>query len=170
MRCIAEFYFRLALLQAKPQDLSPSYVLQKILIGIYFSLSVLSSIALYGWMTSIILSLIDLLVLYVFSQLVLRNNKQRLHQTFNAFLGTGVIIGLLHSIFSYLLIENNTPQTISGAAVFLFLLIFLWLVVTYGHIVRHAADTSLSVGISISLGYIIFNAMILLSIAEMLKV
>jgi hypothetical protein len=170
MKYIIEYYIRLALLSAKPQDGPSSYVFQRILICLYLGLSILNALAIYGFSRGAIHGVLDLILLYMFTRLILRDKKERINQTFNAFLAVGVVIGLLHTISSYVFIVDQNTQAISGIGKILFLLIFIWIIIAYGHIVRHAAELTLAAGISISLGYTLLNAMMLLSISEMLRI
>jgi hypothetical protein len=170
MKYIIQHYIGLAFLKLSPQDCPSSDVLQKMLICLYLSLSVLSALVIYGFARGAILSVVDLILLYMFTRLILRDKKQRVNQTFNAFLGVGILIGLPHALCSYAFIVDQNTQDISGLGKILFLLIFIWIVIAYGHIVRHAAEIKLSSGISISLGYTLLNGMMLLSISGMLRI
>ncbi len=160
----------MALLRARPQDCPSSYTFQMILISLYLGLSILNALAIYGFTRGAIHGVVDLILLYVFTRLILRANKERVDQTFNAFLGVGILIGLLHTICSYMFIIDQNTQQIPDFGKILFFLIFIWIIIAYGHIVKHAAELNLASGISISLGYTLINAMILLSISEMIKV
>jgi hypothetical protein len=170
MKYILEYYIRLALLRAKPQDCPFSYTLQKILICLYLGLSILNALAIYGVTRGAIHGVLDLILLYVFTRLILRGKKERSNQTFNAFLGVGVLIGLLHTICSYVFIVDQSTQEISDLGKGLFFLIFIWIIIAYGNIVRNAAELNLATGISISLGYTLVNAMMILSISELLRI
>lgn len=170
MKYIIEYYIRLALLRAKPQDCPSSSAFQMILICLYLGLSILNALVIYGFTKGAIHGVLDLILLYVFTRLILRGKRERVNQTFNAFLGVGVVIGLLHTICSYVFIVGQSTKEISDVGKILFLLIFIWIIIAYGHIVRHAAELNLPSGISISLGYTMLNAMMLLSISEMLRI
>ena len=170
MKFIIQYYIRLALLSTSPQDFPPSYTWQKILISLYLGLSVLNALAIYGFSRGAIHGVLDLILLYIFTRLILRGKEARVNQTFNAFLGVGVLIGLFHTLCSYTFITDQNTQDISGLGKLLFFLIFIWIIIAYGHIVRCAAELNLASGISISLGYTMLNAMMLLSITELLKV
>jgi hypothetical protein len=170
MKYIIQHYIRLSLLNVNPQDCPSSYALQKILIFLYLGLSILNALAIYGFTRGAIHGVLDLILLYMFTRLILRGKSERVNQTFNAFLGVGVFIGLLHTICSYAFITDQNTQNISDFGKILFFLIFIWIIIAYGHIVRHAAELNLAAGMSISLGYTLLNAMLLLSISEMLKV
>ncbi len=170
MRDIFYYYFRLALLSAKPQDCPSSQALQKFLIVIYLLLSIINALALYNAYGAVTLSVLDVFLLYVFVLLLLHTKRERIHQTFNAFLGVGILIGLMHTICSYMFILDQDPRAISGVGRTFFYIVFIWGVLAYGNIVRHATEVNLSTGISISLGYTLLNAMMLLSISKMFRI
>jgi hypothetical protein len=170
MKYIIQHYIRLALLKASPQDCPSSYASLKVLMGIYLALSILNALAIYGIAVGAILGVVDLILLYMFTRLILRDKKERVNQTFNAFLGVGVLIGLIHTTCFYAFILDQNTQSISGVGKIVFFLIFIWIIIAYGHIVRYAAELNLAAGISISLGYTLLNAMMLLSISEMLRI
>lgn len=170
MQYIIQHYIRLAFLSAKPQDCPFSLTLQKILICIYLLMSIINALAIYEVSRGAIYSVVDIILLYMFTKIILRGKKERFNQTFNAFLGVGIFIGLLHTICSYSFIVDQNTQMISGFGRSLFFVIFIWLIIAYGHIVRHAAELNFSAGLSISLGYTLLNAMLLVSISEMLRV
>ncbi len=170
MQYIIQHYIRLAFLSAKPQDCPFSLALQKILICFYLLMSIINALAIYEVSRGAIYSVVDIILLYMFTKIILRGKKERFNQTFNAFLGVGIFIGLLHTICSYSFIVDQNTQMISGFGRSLFFVIFIWLIIAYGHIVRHAAELNFSAGLSISLGYTLLNAMLLVSISEMLRV
>lgn len=170
MKFIIEYYARMALLNTKPQDYRSSQSLRATLIAIYMVLSVVNALALYGLWRGVIHSLLDLVILYMFTQILLRNKRERVNQTFNAFLGVGICIGVLHTICSFVFIVDQNQQTISDLGKILFFIIFIWIVVAYGHIVRHASELNLATGISISLGYTLVNAIMLISASQLIGI
>ncbi len=169
MKNIFEYYFRLAILQAEPQDCPSSNAWQIILIASYIILSIINALALYDVLRGLIHSILDLAILYLFTLLLLRSKRERVHQTFNAFLGVGICIGLLHTFCSYVFIDNQSQESISDIGKIFFFMIFVWVVLAYGHIIHHASDSNLAAGVSISLGYTLVNAILLLSLSEMLE-
>ena len=169
MNYLFQYYFRMALLQAKPQDCPPSQVWQSILIASYILLSIINALALYSAWRGFAHSVLDILILYVFTHMLLRNKKERIHQTFNAFLGVGICIGLVHTFCSYLFIADQSQQSISDLGKLFFFLIFIWVILAYGHIIHHASDSNFAAGVSIGLGYTLINAIILLSLSEFLE-
>ena len=166
MKQIFSYYLNMALLNAKPQDCPVSRVLQTILIILYIILSVLNALSLYDIKHGLVHSLIDLSILFAFTRLLLRTKPQRIHQTFNAFLGVGLCIGLMQTLGAYTFIAGADEKTISDSGRIFFFSIFVWIIITYGHIVRHAIEVSLVTGISISLAYILISVFVLRVISQ----
>ena len=164
MQFLLQYYFQMVLLQAKPQDCPSSQALQLSLLLLYFLVSVLTALVLYSLWQSIVHSILDLTLLYLFTQILLMNTKERIHQTFNAFLGAGILIGMVNAILSYALIEAGDVDSISDPDKILFFLVFIWTVVVYGHIVQHSLGVNLASGVGIILGYALISIIFLRTI------
>lgn len=169
MTAIIHHYVRLALLKAAPQDMPASSVLQMVLIFFYFILALINTSSINKISYSLIHSMLDLAMLFVFAHVLLRDKKQRINQTLNAFIGVGLVIGVLHTLSALVVPVSQDPQNISAFAQLIFFVIFIWVVVVYGHIIRCATEINMSVACAISLGYIVLNVMVLVSVSEFLK-
>ena len=169
MQAILQHYVKLALFKAGPQDMPASSILQMILIFSYFLLAIINTSSINTLSHSLIHSIVDLMMLFLFTYLLLRDKKQRINQTFNAFLGVGLVIGIIHTVSTLLFPISQDSQNISQSAQIIFFILFLWVIVVYGHIIRHATETSMIVACCISLIYIVLNVMMLVSISEILK-
>ena len=170
MKQLIQHYSNMVRLRARPQDCPVSKSLQSSLMLIYFLLGVISALSIYNIWGSVVTSLLDLGVLYMFTLVLLSSKKERVHQTFNAFLGSGIIIGIFSAICSYLFEIDPETETISDAGIIVFLLIFVWIVIVFGHIIRHAVDTSLSIGIALGLGYVIINTIVIITFSDLLRI
>ena len=170
MNKLIEYYLNMVMLKARPQDCPASKGLQHFLVVIYFVLAVISALSIYNIWGSVVTSLLDLTILYMFTLVLLSNKKERTHQTFNAFLGSGIIIGVVSALCSHLFQINPETETISDAGIIVFLLIFVWIVIVFGHIIRHAVDTSLSIGIALGLGYVIINTIVIITFSDLLRI
>jgi len=163
---LLQFYARLTLFKVKPQDCPASVPL--VLFIAYFFISFINAIAIHEFTRAAIHSAVDLGVLLLFMQILLSKRKERIPQTLHAFLGAGIVISIVHTIFSYGLISDRDLLELSQAARLIFFAVFIWVIAVYGHIIRHAADVSLPTGISISLGYIVVNIIVINSITTSL--
>lgn len=166
MQNLIQFYFRLTLLKVKPQDCPASTPL--LLFVAYFLVSFVNTLAVYGFSRSVVQSIVDLAVLWFFTKFLLSKHKERIPQTLNAFLGAGIIIGVIHTFFSYSMITDRELAEISQATKLIFFAIFIWVVTIYGHIIRHAIEVTLPTGISIALGYVMISIIVISSIANSL--
>lgn len=168
MLAILQHYFKMTLLKSAPQDLPASSFLSVILIALYFILALLNATR-GNFSQALIHNLVDLVMLIVFTYVLLAGKYQRVNQTLNAFLGVALIIGVIHTLSSVLSPSSQQPENLSVLTQLIFFVIFVWVVVVYGHIIRHATETSMGVACAISLIYIVLNVMVLVSLAEFLK-
>ena len=169
MTAILRHYVKLVLLRAAPQDMPASASLLKILVLLYLILAIVNTSSVNGISYSLIASVIDLAMLFIFTHLILRNKKYRFNQTFSSFMGVGLVIGVVHALSLAMFSIDQDPQNMSEFVRLIFFVIFIWVVVVYSHIIRHAADTSMAVASCISLAYIVLNVMMLVSVSELLK-
>ena len=170
MNQLIRYYANMVMLKARPQDCPVSNGLQFSLMLGYLMLAVISALSIYNLWGSVVTSLLDLGILYMFTLVLLSSKKERIHQTFNAFLGAGIIIGIFSAVCSYLFEVDPETKTISDAGIIVFLLIFVWIVIVFGHIIRHAVDTSLSIGIALGLGYVIINTIVIITFSDLLRI
>lgn len=98
--------------------------------------------------------LLDLVLLVLFVKLVLtvKSKPARFEQTLTAFLGSGAIITLCAVPVFWLI--NTSPEGAS-LPVLLWLGLFLWNLAISGHILRHALEVSMPVGVVIAAAYLI---------------
>ena len=170
MNGLIQYYVNMVMLKATPQDCPVSQALQNTLIIAFVAISVIGALSTYNIWGSVFTSVLDLAVLYLFVQVLLTGKKERVHQTLNALLGSGIVIGIVIAICSHLFQVDPETETISEAGIFAFFLILIWIVAVYGNIIRHAVDTSLSVGMVISFGYVIVNMIVQITLAEALGI
>ena len=162
MQAIISFYARLTLLRNTPQDGPVSDVLQKLLMTLYLISGTTKSLMFYDMTRSMASSVIDLLFLILFIRVLLASKQQRIHQTLNAMLGVGIILSAVLTVASHNFIVGPDTKTLSSLASIIFFLIFAWVVLIHAHIVRHAMDATLSVGVMISLGYSFVNTIVVM--------
>lgn len=158
------------MLKASPQDCPVSQNLQNVLFLLFLALSITGALSIYNLWGSLLTSVLDLAILYLFTQVLLSKKKERIHQTLNAFLGTGIIISIVSSISSYAFPLDPNTQTIPLGRVVAFYFILIWIVAAYGNIVKHATDTSLAVGMAISFGYVIVNMIVIVTFIDLLGI
>lgn len=152
----------ICLLRAGPQDLpaAPQF-LALTLVG-YFLVDVLISRLNLPIGAAFAVSLLDMLLLAAFAQIVLRvvAKPARFNQTLAALAGTGQLLGLL----ALPLIHGLTTAQASGASAaglaFAWLAVLGWSLLVLGHILRHALSVGLMTGVGVGVLYSLVSVMI----------
>ena len=170
MQTLISFYTHLTLLRTKPQDGPVSETLQKFLIIVFLISGTTKSLMFYDMTRSMVSSVIDLAFLVLFIHVLLASKKQRIHQTLNAMLGAGIILSAVLTIASHNLIVGPDTKTLSPIASIIFFLIFAWVVLVHAHIIRHAMDAPLSVGVLTSLGYSFINTIVVVTVLGLIGI
>lgn len=170
MQAIISFYARLTLLRIAPQDGPVSDALQKLLMILYLISGTTKSLMFYDMTRSMGSSVIDLLFLILFVRVLLASKQQRIHQTLNAMLGVGIILSAVLTVASHNLIVGPDTKTLSSLASIIFFLIFTWVVLVHAHIIRHAMEATLSVGVMVSLGYSFVNTIVVMTMLGLMGI
>jgi hypothetical protein len=144
---IFKLYVDICLLRAGPQDLPATQSALTLSLLAYTATSIVLSVTTQSFGSAVVYGLADTLTLAVltYTLLMVRRLPQRLTQTLSALAGTGVVIGLF--ALPLVLIQNVPPL--------LLLLITVWSLTVIGHILRHALNVSLPMGILASMGYLL---------------
>ncbi|EGV51330.1 hypothetical protein [Candidatus Endoriftia persephone] len=151
MKSLLNYFVDLCLLRAAPQDLPVSSVLLaltallNVLVGV---LMIVDSSRQLGM--AVLESLFEAGLMLLSLQLALRLTglQPRFLQTASALMGSGLLMGLL----ALPLLSWN--QASGGSEVGLLLLVLvIWSMVVLGHIIRHAFNLSLNLGIAFGFIY-----------------
>lgn len=142
-----KLYVDICLLRAGPQDLPATQSMLALSLLAYTATSIAISVMTQSFGSAIVYGLADTLTLaaLTYTLLMLRRLPQRLTQTLSALAGTGVVIGLFTLP---LVLLQNVP-------LLLLLLIMVWSLTVIGHILHHALNVSLPMGILASTGYLL---------------
>ena len=168
MRFLIQHYLNLIQLKTRPQDCPVSNQLQLTLVILYLLISIINAQALYNFIGGVALSLSNLIYMVFFVYLILIKKPERKHQTLNAMLGAGILISILDTVLSFYFITDKNQASVSGIGSILIFSVFMWAVVVYGHIIRHALDIRLSTGIMITLAYIFINVILIFPVVSRL--
>ena len=169
MKGLLNHGLRLVTLRDTPAESPSSKVIQRNLLIIYILLAALSIASQFGLAQALVHALFDAAIIFGFTQFLLMKNPERIAQTFNAFLLAGIFIGLLHVLMTTVFINEQTDLTQAPLLSLSFMAIACWMLVVYGHIVRHAIDVKLSSGILISLCLFTLNFLAMIVIAGMVS-
>jgi hypothetical protein len=157
---LISIFFEICLLKKGPQALPHSRFFFQIILITYIMTNVVMLILfeddLFYAVCAIVLDL--LLVFGLLHVILMTANKiDRFMQTVIAVMGTNIImsVGVMVAQFWYDLAETETAKELPGL---LALVLFGWNIVVLGHIFRHALNTLFSIGILLSVGYILVQA------------
>lgn len=159
MKAIVRTCWHICLLRQGPQMFPRSWMLFVILLLLYMAADVALFVA-QGLRGRVLLPelLLDTALLLAFFALVLAiwQKIERFNQTLSALLGTGTII-MLVAVPLTLLATLLPASTGTQAAGVLLWVVLAWNVLVTGHILRHALNTWLTLGIVIAGTYVVLN-------------
>jgi hypothetical protein len=158
MQALFRFFLQLAMLRRGPQDLPASPVLLVLLALLNVAVGAVNGAELFGGARAALgANLLDLLLslVLVFALLQIKGRVARWLQTMTAFLGLGALAGLV------MLVVRSPAEALGVVqlAMFVDLILAIWLHVALGNVLRHALDIPLLAGVIIMLSYtvIAFN-------------
>jgi hypothetical protein len=152
---LIRFFLDLALLRRKPQDLPDSLFLLQVLLLLNLALSFPLGLGVFDTAADAFLAALLELVLsagLLFAALQLQGRSSRWRQSYSALLGIGIVGTLLTMVYRALAVALGTPVL----AATLDLVVFLWLMLAMGHVVRHTFEIPLPFGILIVFAYTMF--------------
>ncbi|MCK4742322.1 MAG: hypothetical protein KAT25_00730 [Sulfuriflexus sp.] len=152
-------FFDICLLRAGPQDIPASLFLLRLVVVLSVIVGVFLNLQTEGFSQSLMISLFNVvwLTAFLYFSLQLRGKLPRFKQSIIAMMGTNVILGLLIMPFMYHLVAAEAAGESAPFAFQLFLLLLVWDITVFAHIIRHSLDIRLGYGFVISLGYLILS-------------
>lgn len=162
-------FLNIALLRANPQDLPASHTVLAIALAAHFVVDVLNALAVVPWGAAVQAGAVStvLLVAVTHTALLLRNLKERVVQTLSALAGCAALIDLVKYVALRLLVGDVSPGGVAPPSGLFPLLVAvpfeIWLIVVYGHIVRHAFAVRLALGVLLSLVYLTLASLIVMA-------
>lgn len=149
-------FFNLCLLRASPQDLPSSNRLLGVALVAHLAANLLTGLGETGLENALIAGVMDTLLLVALTHtgLMVRNLRERTRQTLTALAGSGALLAVL-AWAVVTLAETVTTQAWIAWLPFLF-----WFLAVYGHILRHAFNTSVGVGLLLATGYVLLSLLV----------
>lgn len=152
-------FLNICLLRAGPQDVPAASVVLALTVAAYMVVGTLVALANYSVGQAVLWSLLDTLLLAVFTYFSLRWRRHvpRFVQTFSALTGTGVLLSMV--TWPLLMLLYRQPEGESAAALPSLLLVVLmfWGMAVIAHILRNALSSSFAVGVLLALGYVLVS-------------
>jgi len=146
----------ICLLRAGPQDLPTSNVLVGLALAAHFLANVLTGLDEADPGNALTAGAMDTLLLVALTHtgLMLRNLRSRTRQTLAALAGCGALL----AVFAWAVVtaaELVTPHAWIVWVPFLF-----WFLAVYGHVLRHAFNTTLNIGLLLATGYVLLSLLV----------
>lgn len=151
MKALLNSAVELCLLRMAPQDLPASTYLLWLLVSLNLLVGIVTVVdAQFGFFHAFLLNLIALMLMLGLLAMALgvKGKFPRFYQTANAIL----LVDLLISLFALPLVAWGHSNE-STESELLLLVLFIWSIVVLGHILRHAFEISLNLGIAFALFY-----------------
>jgi hypothetical protein len=144
----------------KPQALPQSIDLLMLCLVVYIFINVLLAMTTAPFIRALQISVLETVMIAIITIIILRLNHhhERWVKTLMAITGTGCVIGLFAlPLFAgaFLLQLSGFLQTL---IMVLYLTLLIWNIVIMGHILRHAMETTLSVGIVFAMIYLLITS------------
>jgi len=153
----------ICLLKSGPQDLPASSSFLGLAVTGYFLVDVLVSRLNTSLGTALAISLLDVVLMVAFTQLILRvvAKPERFTQTLSALAGTGQLLGLLAlPLIHGLSVAQAAGEPAAGLA-FAWLALLCWSLLVLGHILRHALAVNLLTGVGIGILYSLLSLVLM---------
>lgn len=154
MKALINTAVDLCLLRLGPQQLPASPVLLAVCLLLNLLVGMLMVVGVNaGFMQALLQSLFEIALMLgvLYAALKLYQKRSRFSQTATALMLSNLLLGL----FSLPLVSWNQRSQSLGSGVLLLLLIF-WSIVVMGHILRHAFNVHLNIGILAGIIYTLF--------------
>ncbi len=159
MNAIVRTCWDICLLRKGPQVFPRSWHLFAVMLAVYIVVDAVLFFAqgihgyqvIYETLADCILQVAFLVVLMWLAQ-----KLERFNQTAIALFGTGAII-MMPAIPISLIATQNNLASMQMAATLMIFGILAWSILVMGHVLRHALDTHLVIGILIASTYIVIN-------------
>ena len=159
MQALIFRFFDICILRAGPQDLPSSLFLLRLIVVLSAIVGTFLNLPTEGFSQSLAISLFGVVILtaFLYIGLKLRNKLSRFRQTVIAAMGTSIILDLILMPFVYTLYAAQLDGESSPIALQMLLLILLWGVTVFAHIIRHSFEIRFGYGFIVSLGYLVLS-------------
>jgi hypothetical protein len=156
-------FFKICLLKNGPQDLPLSRELLAVCLLSYAIINSLLALTTTTPPKAIASSVLETVLVSIITIIILRLNRhpERWVQTLTALTGTGCILGILAlPLFAGSLLFD-TGELLQALLVILYLTLIIWSLAIMGHILRHALDTTIGVGVMFAIIYILISSLLI---------
>ena len=157
------FFLDVCLLRRAPQDLPASTSLFAVSVALSVIVGAIGVADVIKGVSALAAAMLDAVIALVMLRLVLmiQNHIARFLQTATAVFGSSVILGLIALPLQLVIGDAGNESPMAPFVSVAYLLLLIWVQVVIGHILRHALNISLSLGIGLALTYSIVSGVII---------
>lgn len=163
LNILSKAFFDVCLLQKGPQDLPKSSVLLYLSLILYITFDVLLTIQSRLFVDALLVTFLDVVFLLGVTFLILKqhNHLDRWQQTITALCGSGVILSIFIFPLVYGSAQNQSAEWLKQIILLFFLVMVIWNIAVFAHILRHAISASMGIGIMIAILYIWISSLLI---------
>jgi hypothetical protein len=164
---LLHYFLDLCLLRARPQDLPASEPLFGLVAANYLLVGLILTVGPFGGVgRALAAGVVDLglLLLFLRAMLSLRGHPARWLQTATALLGSLTLLSALGIPLDALLGGTEATSTRAETVAVVQLLLLIWTQVVTGHVLRHALQVSLGMGVMLSVTYTLVATAVIINL------
>ena len=157
------YFIDICLLRRAPQDLPASTPLFVISITLSVIVGAIGVADIIKGISALAASMLDAVIALVMLRLVLviQNHSARFLQTATALFGSSLVLGLIALPLQLVVGDAGNESAMAPLVSMAYLVLLIWVQVVIGHILRHALNISLPLGIGLALTYSIVSGIII---------
>lgn len=163
MLTLFNFFVDICLLRRKPQDLPASTTLFVALVLVNLLIAIIGISGLIPPASAVAAAMLDAVLLMTMLRLVLsiQNRTARFLQSATAIFGSGIVLGLIALPLQLALDQSAEASAITQLASIAYLILLIWSQLVVAHVLRHALDISLVLGVGLALTYAIVSGVLI---------
>lgn len=160
------FFLDLCLLRRAPQDLPASPQLLVMVIIIAVSIGAVGIADVIPGIGALAAAMLDAVIVVLLLRLALqlKNVAARFTQTATAVFGSSIILGLIALPMQLAIGDAQSNPSLGAMISLAYLFLLLWVQLVIGHILRHALNVSLPLGIGLALVYSLLSGSLIQSL------
>ena len=160
---IFQVFLRICLLRYRPQDLPQSHELLILCLFVYTAINFVLALSAASVPMAIIVSVLETLFICLITLIILKlgHRSERWVKTMMAISGTGCVIGIVAMPLFLMIFIIGIEGLLQAVVLMLYLALVVWNIVVMGHILRHSLETTMGVGITFAIIYIILTSVVM---------
>lgn len=157
------FFVDICLLRRAPQDLPASVPLFTIVIFLSVVIGAVGVSDVISGTASIAAAMLDAIIVLVLLRLVLmiQNHSPRFLQTATAVFGSSAVLGMIALPLQLVAGDASGENAIAPIVSIAYLMLLVWVQLVIGHILRHALNVSLTLGVGLALTYSVLSGIVI---------